>query len=378
MPVEIAAAAVTAELASELLVEQTTATATQTIVANPSALDLLTGKVSPETSLKAELGVDPVDVSFDNEVKMEQLKMGYLEQLENLSPNPDWINMEGAELTDISNISPQEMAQKRQEFLEMKDELKAAWETENGVQWPKYENDLFSKDGQQIAKAGTDLEVYHIQPLEMGGENVVKNITPGPINADLNSIVQEIRVKSSISQLNLDNFRLENWNKMDLDERMTALKDFQQKIAEIQGIPSCEVTFTEMPENQLGGYIQGSLSSGNGQIELNANSVKQTSPIDAINTIAHETYHSYQEYAISHPEIHGDMFEVESWRINSLPGNYIDPSEFDPELYGYTDLWDEIYDLYRSQPLESSAFSFGDLVADTVSESTGFSKLAVA
>ncbi len=39
------------------------------------------------------------------------------------------------------------MLKKREEFSDMKAQLKAEWEEANGKPWPKYEHDVYSANG---------------------------------------------------------------------------------------------------------------------------------------------------------------------------------------------------------------------------------------
>lgn len=52
------------------------------------------------------------------------------------------------------------------------------WENANNREWPRYEEDVTTKEGKAIRKAGDKFDAHHVQPLELGGQNTVDNLTP--------------------------------------------------------------------------------------------------------------------------------------------------------------------------------------------------------
>lgn len=78
----------------------------------------------------------------------------------------------------LEKVSPEVVAEMREEFVEKKSELKREWEEHYGISWPQYTEDIYSQNGKLIRKAGSDYDAHHIQPLCMGGKNVAQNITP--------------------------------------------------------------------------------------------------------------------------------------------------------------------------------------------------------
>lgn len=102
----------------------------------------------------------------------------YLQDIKNNSVYPDTIDDGAFGNSDVERISPEENSQRREEFDDTKGVLKKQWEEKNGVPWPKYNHDIYSANGKLIRRAGDDYDAHHIQPLGLGGENTVKNITP--------------------------------------------------------------------------------------------------------------------------------------------------------------------------------------------------------
>ena len=116
------------------------------------------------------------------EQSLEQVVEDYIIDLKDKSEFPDTIPEKPFEAADLKKRTPEENASLREEFDDIKDQLKKEWETENGRPWPKYEHDVYSANGKLIRRAGSDYDAHHIQPLGMGGKNEASNITP--LNAE--------------------------------------------------------------------------------------------------------------------------------------------------------------------------------------------------
>lgn len=119
----------------------------------------------------------------DAEKDLEQTLNQYFEDLKDKSECPETIPDRPFEASDLEKLSPEEVAKRREEFDDVKADLKKQWEEEHGRPWPKYEHDVYSANGKLIRKAGSDYDAHHIQPLGMGGKNEAKNITP--LNAEV-------------------------------------------------------------------------------------------------------------------------------------------------------------------------------------------------
>ncbi len=107
----------------------------------------------------------------------------YIDDLKEKSEFPETIPDRPFDKSDLKKVSPEENAEKRDEFSEKKAELKKEWEKQNGESWPKYDQDVYSENGKLIRKAGSDYDAHHIQPLGMGGKNEASNIAP--LNAEV-------------------------------------------------------------------------------------------------------------------------------------------------------------------------------------------------
>ena len=109
---------------------------------------------------------------------LEQLLDNYFDDLKDKSEYPYTISDKPFDISDFEKLPPEEVAKRREEFSELKSDLKKQWEEENGIPWPKYSEDVYSSNGKLIRKAGSDYDAHHIQPLCMGGKNIASNITP--------------------------------------------------------------------------------------------------------------------------------------------------------------------------------------------------------
>lgn len=122
---------------------------------------------------------------FEN--RLERTLSEYFRDLKEKSEVPDTIPKQPFGTSELKKISPEENAMMREQFDDMKKDLKQQWEEENGRSWPTYDKDVYitKKNGElvKIREAGSDYDVHHIQPLGMGGKNEVSNITP--LNADV-------------------------------------------------------------------------------------------------------------------------------------------------------------------------------------------------
>lgn len=119
---------------------------------------------------------DMVETNETDEVRQD--KEAYLDDLKSRSSCPETIDDGVVTDNEFKRITPEENAGKREEFDEKKNDLIREWEAKNGREWPRYEQDVYSESGRLIRKAGARYDAHHIQPLCMGGENVVENITP--------------------------------------------------------------------------------------------------------------------------------------------------------------------------------------------------------
>ena len=125
--------------------------------------------------------IKPEQKSESNEVKNETLDKlldNYLDDLKKNSEYPDTIPDNPIKISDLKKISPEENEIMRDNFDDVKKDLKTEWEINNNTPWPKYDTDVYSDNGKLIRQAGSDYDAHHIHPLGLGGKNEAENITP--------------------------------------------------------------------------------------------------------------------------------------------------------------------------------------------------------
>jgi len=126
-----------------------------------------------------ETGEETVDDSIEDDsteyAEIQEIKEGYFEDLRGSSEYPNTIvdNGKDWERRDIV-----ENAGMRDEFDSIKSDLISEWEANNGVEWPIYDEDVYTDSGSKIRSAGNRYDAHHIQPLTYGDENTASNITP--------------------------------------------------------------------------------------------------------------------------------------------------------------------------------------------------------
>jgi hypothetical protein len=157
---------------------------------------------------------------------------------------------------------------------------------------------------------------------------------------------KEVQIETAIGTLReVGSLQPEFWERLDADERVSALQEVEDRIAEVQGRPPNTISVEMMAPGVYGGY-----SSGEG-IVLSEEHVLGDDVHEVLETVAHEGRHAYQDYVINHPGTLSDTELVETWRDNW--DNYLTVEEYGQEIYA-------------SQPLESDAWEYGARIADAV------------
>ena len=117
--------------------------------------------------------------NHENETKdLNECVNDYFDDIRSKSECPDTLPEKPFNASELKQRSPEENSKMREEFDDMKSDLKRQWEEKNGQEWPKYKEDVYSESEKLIRKAGSDYDAHHIHPLSLGGRNEVDNITP--------------------------------------------------------------------------------------------------------------------------------------------------------------------------------------------------------
>lgn len=141
------------------------------------------------------------------------------------------------------------------------------------------------------------------------------------------------------------------WETLGPVERLNALQTLEDKLAEIQHRPPYQVVVETMAPNDYG-YFDGNA------IHINATHVVNPGfRLEAIDTIAHEGRHAYQEYAVTHPGFHPDAKEVEYWAANQ-----------DAYMRGDLAVKTFGFEFYANQPVELDAVKYATIVRNALAK----------
>lgn len=131
---------------------------------------------------------------------------------------------------------------------------------------------------------------------------------------------------------------MENWEKLSHEERLTATRELEDKLAELQGRDACTINTTTLAPFHFGYYDPCSR-----EITLNQNLLENPEYLgEMVDTVAHEGIHALQDYVGRHPgEFTGipDATKI-TWILN-------ENQYFDSETFGM--------EIYSAQPLEEWA-----------------------
>ena len=117
--------------------------------------------IKPEGHLTVEEArsfFDNIFGQFENteednpEDDLDKVLQDYFKDLKDKSECPETIPDKPFEASDLKKRTPEENAEKREEFDDKKAQLKKEWEEANGRPWPKYDHDIYSASGKLIRK----------------------------------------------------------------------------------------------------------------------------------------------------------------------------------------------------------------------------------
>jgi hypothetical protein len=138
------------------------------------------------------------------------------------------------------------------------------------------------------------------------------------------------------------------WGSLNDTERIAALQSVENNMANIQVRPPSDVVATQAGPGEFG-YFDPNTK----QISVGSHSLEFEPVQENVDTIVHEGRHAYQQYAVENPGFHPKATEVEAWRDNMKPGNYLTAQEYGQELY-------------QTQPIEADAWQYGNNIVQGV------------
>lgn len=137
----------------------------------------------------------------------------------------------------------------------------------------------------------------------------------------------------------------ENWQNLDLEQRVEVLNQFEEKIAEIEMRPPLPVVYESMPSGTYGYYDGTKLAISDAQLSSNTYDDYR----EMLDTLFHEGRHAYQYYnlGVQRTEQSDELFN--SWDVNE-------------NKIGYQSAASAGFYRYYTQPVEVDARVFAETV----------------
>jgi hypothetical protein len=149
---------------------------------------------------------------------------------------------------------------------------------------------------------------------------------PASMQDDLGKLGQDLRTDVDLNA----------WTDASRDDRMAVLADANNRIRETYGLSAKEVNYSsQLPEG-----VTGQFEPATGEVTLSSSLLDESSPDEAVKTLAHENFHDYQQQAID--------------------GTVTDPyaeSRGDAWSSGQDNYDSEDFTAYMANPLEADAFA---------------------
>lgn len=187
-------------------------------------------------------------------------------------------------------------------------------------------------------------------------------------------IVTDLEMTEGIANYieTVEEFKLENWSKLSLEQKAEVLNRVEQNIAAIEHRPPLKVELEKMDYRTFGYQSASEHKIVLNTLIVGANDRKIHREV--IDTIIHEGRHAYQHYNVDVKMIHESVSEVMTWAENFYNPEYqYYRSGTQTVLIPYNDgiIHNADYRLYYYQPVEIDARNFA---ADVLSklEKDGF------
>lgn len=149
----------------------------------------------------------------------------------------------------------------------------------------------------------------------------------------------------------LDEIKLENWEKLALEERVDVLQRIENQTAEITGRTPLKVEVM-----RAGPGERGEMDWGDQKIRINRSLVVSNNMSDlrqTVTTLAHEGRHAYQWSNLYEKRTETSNEKFDSWRVNI-------------QETGYVSAYKMGYKWYYTQPVEVDARVFAEGVANKI------------
>lgn len=145
--------------------------------------------------------------------------------------------------------------------------------------------------------------------------------------------------------------RFEEWQNISQQERLNAMQNIENSVAEIAHRPPCEVKAKNLGTEHYGYY-----NPNDNTITINTNYLNSNYDCyrETLDTIIHEGRHAYQHYNVDQRQVHPSDGDCKNWSENL----YEDKFGLLPENYGYQSIEEVGFPRYWMQPVEADARAF--------------------
>lgn len=149
----------------------------------------------------------------------------------------------------------------------------------------------------------------------------------------------------------IEGSRFEEWLNMSPQERLKAMRNIENAVAEIAHRPPCEVRGESLGQGHYGYY-----NPNDNTITLNTDymGAELESYKETMDTVIHEGRHAYQHYNVDQRQVHSSDGDCNNWSENLHDNKW----GMFPENYGYQSAEEVGFQRYWMQPVEADARAF--------------------
>lgn len=226
-----------------------------------------------------------------------------LEEYENIKPQTD------IEQSD----SPIRLGESQQAYLKEVDVPSDIWQKMSDVQQSEHLDIVQSRLEELNVNDIVMLKSTYLLSPEMIEELKLRLEAP-------NDMVQIEQVSDLLADCK--EIRFENWQFLELSEKVEVLNQLEQRIASIEHRPSCPITAVDLRPGLWGGYNPDSKTIDINSDYIDKSGYDQYYYEEIIDTLVHEGRHAYQDYNVNERVVHPRQSEVDSWSETMAGGKW--------------------------------------------------------
>lgn len=167
------------------------------------------------------------------------------------------------------------------------------------------------------------------------------------------SEVQAAEIREAF--LDIPELRYENWVELNGEQRVAALNELEQQVAEIAMRDPMDVQMAAFEKDTLMGTFDGTT------LRIADHSLMDNSYdgyTETLNTLLHEGRHAYQDYNLYVERVEQSQELVDSWKVNNVDLGYDNGDRLIFKDRGYLE--------YYTQPVEVDARVFAETVINEI------------